>query len=48
MQTVKYEHFNSSVPTHRDFIIYPTAEWYLNKYFVYMYQYPVSFSSTEF
>lgn len=33
MQRVKDEDFNSSIPTGRDFIIYPTAEQYLNNYF---------------
>lgn len=47
MQTVKDEHFNSNIPTHRDFIFHPTAEGYLNKYFVYRYQYPVSLSFTH-
>lgn len=30
MQRVKDEHFNSKAATHRDFIIYPTAEYHLN------------------
>lgn len=47
MLTAKDEHFNPNIPTHRDFIIHPTAEWYLNKYFVHMYQYPVSLSFTH-
>lgn len=45
MQTVKDEDFKTNAPTDTDFIIYPTAERYLNKYFLYMYQSPKSLSS---
>lgn len=40
MQTVKDEDFNSNAPTDRDLIIYPTAERYLNTYFLYIHQSP--------
>lgn len=40
MQTVKDEDLNSNVPTDKDLTTYPTAEQYLNKYFVHMYQSP--------
>lgn len=39
---MKDEDFHSNAPIDRDFIIYPTAKWYLNKYFLYIFQSPKS------